>query len=186
MNAPRVLNIVLRNSKLNLGIEMMFLLSFFFWTYHGLLFQTWSYRNLLMWMKKWYHMTSFLKSITSFVNFMIFRKMVIWRIPWSINTKCLLSNANDNKFFCVSNFDFGSLICSEVVANKSFSIGKPIRAQFCSGLRNFSATIRIQIIFFSKFLILRHNFLCYWTLSHRSKNSDQKFAWAGKRGNLPD
>ena len=108
---------------------MMFLLSFFL-KYHGLSFQTWSYRNLLMWMKKWYRMTSFLKSITSFVNFKIFRKMVIWRIPWSINTKCLLSNANDNKFFCVSNFDSGSLICSEVVANKSFSIGKPIRPTF--------------------------------------------------------
>ena len=108
---------------------MMFLLSFFL-KYHGLSFQTWSYRNLLMWMKKWYRMTSFLKSITSFVNFKIFRKMVIWRITWSINTKCLLWNVNDNKFFCVSNFDSGSLICSEVVANKSFSIGKPIRPTF--------------------------------------------------------
>ena len=28
------------------------------------------------------------------------------------------------------NFDSGSIICSEVVANKSFSIGKPIRPRF--------------------------------------------------------
>ena len=75
-------------------------------------------------------MTSFLKPTTSFVNLKIIRKMVIWHITWSINIKFLLWNVNDNKFFCVPNFDSGSLICSEVAANKSFSIGKPIRPRF--------------------------------------------------------
>ena len=80
--------------------------------------------------KKWYCLTSFLKPTTSFVNFKIFRKMVIWHITWSINPKFLLWDVNDNKFFCVPNFDPVSLICSEVVANKSFSLVNPLDPGF--------------------------------------------------------
>ena len=109
---------------------MMFLLSFFLLKCNGLSFQTWSDRNLLIWKEKWYCLTSFLKPTPVFVNLKIFRKMVILHITWSINIKFLLWNVNDDKFFCVPNFDSGSLICSEVVANKSFSIGKPIRPRF--------------------------------------------------------
>ena len=64
------------------------------------------------------------------MNFKIFRKMVMWHISWFINTILTLWNVNDNKFFFVPNFDSNSIISSDVVANKSFSIGKPIRPRF--------------------------------------------------------
>ena len=56
--------------------------------------------------------------------------MVMWHISWFINTILTLWNVNDNKFFFVPNFDSNSIISSDVVANKSFSIGKPIRPRF--------------------------------------------------------
>ena len=56
--------------------------------------------------------------------------MVMWHISWFINTILTLWNVNDNKFFFVPNFDSNSIISSDVVANKSFTIGKPIRPRF--------------------------------------------------------
>ena len=122
---------VLSNSKLNLDVKNDVFAHFFF------IEVQWTVIPNVMWYK-FINMNEklimidflFLKPTTSFVNFKIFRTMVIWHIKWSINIKFLLWNVNDNKFFCVPIFYFGSLICSEVVADKSFSIGKPIRPRF--------------------------------------------------------
>ena len=39
----------------------------------------------------------------------------------------LVPNVKDDEFFMFAKFRFSSIICAEVIANKSFSTGKPVR-----------------------------------------------------------
>ena len=41
------------------------------------------------------------------------------------SSKC--PNVKDDEFFMFAKFRFSSIICAEVIANKSFSTGKPVR-----------------------------------------------------------